>query len=89
MPSDISLECVSCPRWRRNLAAQNARTKQAASRRGLLAFAGPGFNVLTLRALEREQFAARALSLNAKQQHCRPAFGAVGRVIELERAVAD
>jgi len=43
---------------------------------GLLAFAGPGFNVLTLGALEREQFAARALSLNAKQQHCRPAFGA-------------
>jgi hypothetical protein len=39
---------------------------------------GPGFNVLTLGALEREQFAARALSLNAKQQHCRSAFGAVG-----------
>jgi len=44
----------------------------------LLAFAGPGFNVLTPGALEREQFAAGALSLNAKQQHCRPAFGAVG-----------
>jgi len=44
----------------------------------LLAFAGPGFNVLTPGALEREQFAAGALSLNAKQKHCRPAFGAVG-----------
>src|SRR4249920_4083591 len=37
----------------------------------------PCFNVLTPGALEREQFGARALSLNAKQQHCRPAFGAV------------
>ena len=44
----------------------------------LLAFAGPGFNVLTPGALEREQFAAGALSLNAKQQHRRPASGAVG-----------
>jgi hypothetical protein len=42
--------------------------------RGLLAFTDPGFNVLALGALEREQFKARAVRLNAKQQHRRSAF---------------